>query len=136
MYSPTDYDIADPPSILYTTEYVIHQEEEFGKPGQLSCVVQTSSDAQSRVTWWADGEQLVEGGNYRMSSSAMSDEVTIFQLHMADVQQSDIGPFLCQLSSQYNVEESQDAWIKVDYRKGNQLLSQASCLYTYYQSGE
>ena len=110
---------SDPPSIMYTTEYVIHRESDFGKPGQLSCAVQTSTDTQSHVTWWADGVELKEGGNYRMSSSFMSDEVKVFRLHMDTVQQSDIGSYLCRLSSDYNVEESQEAWIKVDYRNGN-----------------
>lgn len=54
-----------------------------------------------------------------MSSSFMSDEVKVFRLHMDTVQQSDIGSYLCRLSSDYNVEESQEAWIKVDYRNGN-----------------
>ena len=109
---------SDPPSILYTTELVIHQESEFGKPGQLSCVVQTTVGTVSHVTWWSGGEQLVEGGKYRMSSSAMSAEVTAFKLHLEAVEQADIGQYLCQLSTEYNSEESQQAWIKVDYRKG------------------
>ena len=113
----------DPPSILYTTEYVVHQEADFGKPGQLSCAVETSTDSQSHVTWWAGGEQLKEGDKYQMSSSAMSDQVTVFKLHMEAVQQSDIGPYLCQLSSDYDVEESQEAWIKVDYRKGTETCT-------------
>ena len=108
----------DPPSILYTTEYVVHSEAEFGKPGQLTCAVETSVDTQSHVTWWAGGEQLKEGEKYRMSSLAMNDQVTLFKLHMEAVEQSDIEPYLCQLSSDYGVEESQEAWIKVDFRKG------------------
>ena len=112
----------DPPSILYTTEYVIHQESEFGTSGHLSCAVETSADTQSHVTWWANGKELQEGDKYRMSSSEMSKEVRLFQLAVEKVQHSDIGSYLCQLSSDYNIEESQEAWIKVDYRKGIQIL--------------
>lgn len=108
----------DPPLILYTTEYILHKETEFGQSGKLTCAIQTSYDTQSHVTWWAGGEKLEEGAKYHMTSLTMSDTVTVFELHMVNVQQSDIGPYLCQLSSDYNVEESQDAWIKVDYRDG------------------
>ena len=111
--------IADPPSIAYTTEYALHRETEFGKGGHLSCVVQTSPDTESLVTWWAGGELLEEeGGKYRMTSSVLSNQVTVFRLEMEAVEQSDIGPYRCQLSSQYNIEETQEAWIKVDYRNG------------------
>lgn len=72
----------------------------------------------SHVTWWSAGERLVEGEKYKMSSSPMSADVTVFKLHMETVEQSDIGAYLCQLSTQYNTEESQDAWVKVDYRRG------------------
>ena len=109
-----------PPSIMYTTEYVLHEEGEFGSPGHLSCVVHTPLDSQSHVTWWAGGEELVEGEKYRMTSSEMSNEVTVFRLEMDRVEHTDIGPYLCQLSSQYHIEETQDAWIKVDYRKGGE----------------
>ena len=113
---------------MYTTEYVLREERGFGTPGELSCVVQTSPDTQSRVVWWAGGRELEEGGgNYRMSSSAMSDTVTVFKLHMESVEESDIGPYICQLSSDYNVEESQDAWIRVDYRKGQSCTKVILC---------
>ena len=41
---------------------------------------------------------------------------------MEAVEQSDIEPYLCQLSSEYGVEEIQEAWIKVDYRKGTKVF--------------
>ena len=101
---------------MYTTEYVLHEEAEFGREGHLSCVVQTTPDTDSLVTWWARGQLLEEGEKYRMTSSVMSGQVTVFQLEMKRVEESDVGSYLCHLSSQYNVEESQEAWIKVDYR--------------------
>ena len=103
---------------MYTTEYVLHRETEFGLEGHLSCVVQTSADTESLVTWWTGGELLEEGGKYRMTSSVMSSQVTVFRLEFERVEEADIGPYLCQLSSQYHVEETQEAWIKVDYRNG------------------
>ena len=112
-----------PPSILYTTEYVLHEEAEFGQPGHLSCVVQTPPDTECHVTWWVAGKQVREGGKYRMTSSEESGDVTVFRLEIEAVEQSDIRAYLCQLSSQYNVEETQEAWIKVDYRRGESLLN-------------
>ena len=115
--------LSGPPSILYTTEYVIHQASEFGQAGQLTCAVNTSPDTESHVTWRANGEAIQDGAKYSRSVSSSSEEVMLFYLHVADIQQSDIGSFLCQLSSDYNREDSQEAWIRVDYRKGTCALS-------------
>lgn len=115
--------VTDPPSILYTTEYVVHYVSDFGSSGQLSCVVKTSPDTESHVTWWSSGKELQEGKKYKMSSSAITEGVKLFKLGIEDLQQSDIGSYLCQLSSEYNREESQEAWVQVDYRNGITIKS-------------
>ena len=118
--------LSGPPSILYTTEYIIHQASEFGQAGQLTCAVNTSPDTESHVTWWVNGEAIQDGAKYSRSVSSSNEEVMLFHLHVADIQQSDIGSFLCQLSSDYSREDSQDAWIQVDYRKGTCVCYQRS----------
>lgn len=106
---------------MYTTELVLHREEDFGEPGHLSCVVHTSSDSESYVTWWSAGDPLVEGEKYKMTSSAISETVTDFRLEIGRVEQEDMRLYICQLSTQYDVEESQETWIKMEYRKGEYL---------------
>lgn len=103
---------------MYTTEYVIHHESEFGHTGQLTCAVQTTPDTGSYVTWWNSGEELQDGGKYKMRTSIMNEDVKLFQLQISDLQQTDIGSYLCQLSSDYNREDSQEAWVQVDFREG------------------
>ena len=46
------------------------------------------------------------------------DDVLQHKLVIEDVQHSDIGSYLCQLSTAHRVEDSQEAWLQVDFRKG------------------
>ena len=45
------------------------------------------------------------------------DDIVRYQLIVSDVQKTDIGSYLCRLSSSYGVEDVQEAWIQVDFRK-------------------
>ena len=133
LFGNSTFHATDPPSILYTTEYVVHRVSDFGSSGQLSCVVQTTPDTESQVTWWSNGEKLQEGDKYEMSLSEVVEGVKSFKLHIKGLKQSDIGSYLCQLSSEYNREESQEAWIQVDYRNGNKKsLTNNSRLFSRY----
>lgn len=113
MFSPSA-----PPSIIYTTEYIVHSEIQFGSNGQLSCTVQTSPDTSSHVTWWTNGTQLQNSEKYVINSVATGEEdVVQYQLTVKNLQHSDIGSYLCQLNSDFAPEDSQPAWIQVDFRK-------------------
>lgn len=113
MFSPSA-----PPSIIYTTEYIVHSEIQFGSNGQLSCTVQTSPDTSSHVTWWTNGTQLQNSEKYVINSVVTGEEdVVQYQLTVKNLQHSDIGSYLCQLSSDFASEDSQPAWIQVDFRK-------------------
>ena len=107
-----------PPSIIYTTEYIVYSETQFGRSGQLSCTVQTSPDTNSRVTWWTNGTQLENSDKYVIDSVKTGEEDVIqYQLTVRNLQHADIGSYLCQLSSDFAPEDSQPAWIQVDFRK-------------------
>lgn len=107
-----------PPSIIYTTEYIVYNEIQFGRSGQLSCTVQTSPDTGSHVTWWTNGTQLENSDKYVIDSVKTGEEdVVQHQLTVRNLQHTDIGSYLCQLSSDFAPEDSQPAWIQVDFRK-------------------
>lgn len=62
----------------------------------------------------------------------MSAEVTAFKLHLESVEQVDMGPYLCQLSTEYKTEETQQAWIKVDYRRGMYIYLMSALAVSIY----
>ena len=127
-----------PPSIIYTTEYIVHSEMQFGSSGQLSCTVMASPDTSSHVTWWTNGTQLQNNEKYVIDSVATGEEdVVRYQLTVRNLQHADIGSYLCQLSSDFAPEDSQPAWIQVDFRKSKLhkipiFLIQPWCGLSYY----
>ena len=111
-----------PPVIIYTTEFVIRSQSDFGQTGQLTCTVQTSPDTGSTVAWWINGTKIdtEHSTKYRTEVVPMNpDDVMQHKLTIEDVQHSDIGSYLCPLSTSYWVEDSQEAWLQVDFRKGS-----------------
>ena len=115
----------EPPSIIYTTEYIIHSPDNYGKPGVLTCTIQTSPDTETHVTWWTNGTELHSNGKYEMDSLPTDQkDVRQFLLKINNLQQSDIGSYLCQLRSDFALEETHPAWIQVDFRKGKVQLGE------------
>lgn len=109
----------DPPSIVYTTEFIMRNEKDFGTRGKLTCAVHMSPDTNSHVSWWANGTQLTSNAKYQMDSlSTDQEDIVKYTLTVNSLQQSDIGIYLCQLNSDYALEDSQSAWIQVDYSNG------------------
>ena len=107
--------------IIYTTEFVIRSQNDFGQAGQLTCTVQTSPDTGITVAWWVNGNKIdtEHSTKYHTEVVPMNpDDVMQYKLMIEDVQHSDIGSYLCQLSTAYRVEDSQEAWLQVDFRKG------------------
>ena len=122
----------DPPSIVYTTEYIVRSEKDFGPPGQLTCMVHTSPDTDTHVSWWANGTQLRSHGKYQIESLPTDQEdIVRYTLTVNNLQQSDIGTYLCKLSSDFDLEETQSAWIQVDYRNGTTVLICKVLAYSY-----
>ena len=112
-----------PPTIIYTTEFIVHSEREFGQSGQLTCMVQISPDTSSHVTWWTNGTQLKNSEKYIVDSVANGEEDVIqHRLTVRNLQHSDIGSYLCQLSSDFSIETSQPAWVQVDFRKSKYMF--------------
>ena len=110
-----------PPVIIYTTEFVIRSQSDFDRPGQLICTVQTSPDIGITVAWWVNGSKIdtEHSTKYHTEVVPMTlDDVLQHKLVIEDVQHSDIDSYLCQLSTAYRVEDSQEAWLQVDFRKG------------------
>lgn len=104
---------------MYTTEFIIHSPEDYGKQGELTCMVQTTSDTESHVAWWTNGTQLESNRKYTMDHIPNEEnDMVKFRLIINNLQQSDIGSYLCQLTSDYDVEDTQAAWVQVDFRKG------------------
>ena len=117
-HTPTHTHMPDPPSIIYTTEYTIASENDFGTVGQLMCTVQTSPDTSSSVTWYTKGSEIVNSTKYTsIAVTSDEDDIVRYQLIVSDVQKTDIGSYLCRLSSSYGVEDVQETWIQVDFRK-------------------
>ena len=110
-----------PPMIIFTTEFVVRSQHDFGKPGHLTCTIQTSPDTRSTVAWWVNGSRIEteNSGKYHVEVIPMGPEdVLQYRLTIDDLCHSDIGSYLCQLSTLYKVEDSQEAWLQVDFRKG------------------
>ena len=121
LFSLTHSLTAAPPMIIYTTEFVIRSQSDFGQPGQLTCTVQTSPDAGITVAWWVNGSKIETEGNTKYHTEVIPmnpDDVMQYRLTIDDLQHSDIGSYLCQLSTDYRTEDSQEAWLQVDFRKG------------------
>ena len=107
--------------IIYTTEFVIRSKSDFGRPGQLTCTVQTSPDTGITVAWWVNGSKIDTEHSTKYHTEVVTmtpNDVVQYKLMIEDVQHSDIGSYLCQLSTAYRVEDSQEAWLQVDFRKG------------------
>ena len=85
------------------------------------CTVQTSPDASISVAWWVNGSKIETDRASKYHTEVVrlnADDVMQYRLIIDDLQHSDIGSYLCQLSTQYRVEDSQEAWLQVDFRKG------------------
>ncbi len=101
------------------TEYIIHDPSDYGKPGLLTCTVDTSPDIAIHVAWWAHGKKLENSEKYQMDFQKTNEEdVLEYRLKVSDVQHSDIGSYLCQLATDFAVEDSQAVWIQTDFRRG------------------
>ncbi|XP_064392531.1 basement membrane-specific heparan sulfate proteoglycan core protein-like [Halichondria panicea] len=125
-------DVYDPPSIIYTTEFIISKKEEFGKSGQLTCTVQKSSDTSSFVSWFAKGVEITNNTKYSAIILPVEEEDIIrYQLTVSDLQETDIGSYLCRLSSTYGIEDMQEAWIQVDYRKDAEAISEQGSTHSH-----
>ena len=112
--------------IIYTTEFVIRSQSDFDRPGQLICTVQISPGTCITVAWWVNGSKIdtEHSTKYHTEVVLMTlDDVLQHKLVIKDVQHSDIGSYLCQLGTAYRVEDSQEAWLQVDFRKGKWQIS-------------
>jgi len=110
----------EPPTIVFTTEHVITNKGQFGGQVSLSCTVEESPDTASSVSWFSDGVELANSSKYSLTASPVDQHgIVKYQLFVSNLQESDIGSYLCQLSTSYLIEDVQEAWIQVDYRKGD-----------------
>ncbi len=115
---------------MYTTEYIIHDPSEYGKPGMLTCIVDGSASPEIavQVTWWAQGRELENGNKYLMDFEPSEEKgVLVYRLTVNDIQHSDIGSYLCRLATEFSIEDSQHAWIKSDFRNGERRC----CFWNY-----
>ena len=63
-----------PPEIVYASEYTITSEEDFGRPGQVACVVHNSPTTTTTVFWWSNSRRLENGDKYHMNSVSLDSE--------------------------------------------------------------
>ncbi len=111
---------SDPPSIIYTTEFIISNKNEFGLSGEVTCTTQASAQVSSTVSWFTRGTEITNSTKYSivtLPTDSEEDEIVKYKLIVSDLQETDIGSYLCRLNSMYGMEDMQEAWIKVDYRK-------------------
>ena len=110
-----------PPEILYTVEHTIKGKDDFGKTAKLGCTIQSSPDTDSRVVWSFKGEELSgEMEKYNFVEMLKNPEGTVveYSLLVKDLQESDVGRYICHLHSDFEEEDEIEAWIKYDDGKG------------------
>ena len=106
-----------PPEILYTVEHNIEGKKDFGKTAKLGCTVQSSPDTSSKVVWSYKGKELSsETGKYNIVQVMNPEEsgVVKYSLLVNDLQEADIGPYLCQVYSDFHKEDEVETWIRPD----------------------
>ncbi len=121
-----------PPEILFTADYNIGRGD-LGKTARLRCTVTNSPQTKSVVTWMFHDKSVVplEDGKYSQKNAKDTSEKTIEYLNeeadyidvmeyilvVNDVQLSDVGTYLCQLRSDYGIEESREIHIAFEGKK-------------------
>lgn len=101
------------PEILYTTEIKLASSDNFGESGKLICSILTSPDTGSKVVWMFKGKELpLNQGKYTINAIPREKEVVEYVLTIADMQERDLGAYVCRLDSTFSTEDRQDAWIR------------------------
>jgi hypothetical protein len=89
-------------------------KEDFGKPGKVSCSVLSSPDTDSTIEWHFKGKPVpLNEGKYRIENVEKSDDLTEYALIVDDVQEEDMGAYLCRLSSDFHLESETKVWISL-----------------------
>lgn len=80
------------------------------------CSVLTSPDTESKVTWSFKGEKVPLGsGKFSTAVQKSSkEEILEYVLVIENVQEADMGPYVCQLHSSFNLEDEHEVWIKLN----------------------
>lgn len=112
-----------PPEILYTVEHTLKDVDDFAKPAKVGCTILTSPDTESRVTWSFNGKELSdETGKYvilKMVKDSDSDENAVvgYDLVVNNLEKGDVGPYTCQLHSDFHQEDHREVWIAYEEDK-------------------
>ncbi len=105
-----------PPEILYTVEHSIKGKEDFGKEAKVGCTVLSSPDTGNRVVWSFKGEELTAKTEkytiIRVLKEPQENAVVEYSLLVNNLQEADIGPYMCQLYSDFHQEDKNEAWIR------------------------
>ncbi len=54
----------------------------------------------------------LDQGKYSLETISKNQGVTEYALLVSDVQEKDLGPYVCRLESGFNLENEQEVWIK------------------------
>lgn len=103
-----------PPEVAFTTELKLSGPEDFGKPGKVSCSILSSPDTGSTVKWHFKGRRVPldqEQGKYRVQTTSINDNLMEYALLIEDMQEEDMGPYLCRLMSDFHMESENEVWI-------------------------
>lgn len=96
-----------------------------GQSGKLVCSVLTSRHTESRVTWLFEGKEVqLDTGKFstRIQHSSKKKDVVDYMLLIDDIQEEDIGAYVCQLHSDFSeIEDEHEAWIRLKESKSNLL---------------
>lgn len=99
---------------------------KFGEGAKLVCSVQTSPDTETRVTWLFKGAEVqLDQGKYStaVQKSVHEENVLEYLLQIDDTQEEDLGLYMCQLYSAYNLEDEHEVWVKQSTSESKHYVS-------------
>lgn len=111
-----------PPEVAFTTELKLEGKEDFGKPGKVSCSIISSPHTGCMVNWLFKGKPvMMDQGKYRIQTTDISEDVTEHALLINDVQEKDMGPYVCRLTSDFHLESENEIWIS--FKENGEVLA-------------
>lgn len=78
------------------------------------------------VNWFFKGIPVtLDQGKYRMQTTDISEDVSEYALLIDDVQETDMGPYVCRLTSDFHLESENEVWIS--FKENNDQCKVIAC---------
>ena len=98
-------------------------KEDLGKAGKISCSVVSSPDTGSTIDWYFKGQPVpLNQGKYRIEHNEKSGELTEYVLIIEDIQEKDMGAYVCRLISDFHLESENEVRISFREESINQCM--------------